>query len=350
MPNTLSTMRSVQAAIRVCRKANLETIGEKRKMKKYMLPVIAALIIALLVVPIMPVNAATPSTSGYATVVTIPEDDLKRETGVMVLGLTPTVNTLLPTFPNAWYTDSMCTALVPAAGITVGPELTDEPILYPMLGTVAAPVLYYQRVSNTLCVAHSFAPLWPNDKGYQPGWDLISQHKMLATLNGYPTKPDYLLCEVVEKEKAKIPPQGTKSLSKRQFADENIKTTLQDVTDNFVCKFHTIKAGVYALDVYFVGPHVSNFIADHMLIVTVGYKVGRNTIWASDLQDICILGWSMGTNAMAIGLFPPYTLSQGYYLEIYWSWDDALGKFVSCDEAAAWQLAWITGGWPYSTN
>ena len=126
---------------------------------------------------------------------------------------------------------------------------------------------------------------------------------MLATLNGVPTKPDFLLCEIVEKEKAKIPPQTTKTPSKRQFADEQIKTTLQDVTSNFICKFRTVKPGVYALDVYFVGPHVSKFIADHMLIVTVGYKVGTKTVWASDLQDICILGWSMGDNVLAIGLF-----------------------------------------------
>jgi hypothetical protein len=87
-----------------------------------------------------------------------------------------------------------------------------------------------------------------------------------------------------------------------------------------------------------------------MLIVTAGYKVGKNTVWASDLQDICILGWSMGNEVLAIGLFGPYTMSTGLYADTYFSWDNALGPFVSCDEAATWQLAWIVGGWPYSTN
>jgi hypothetical protein len=192
-------------------------------------------------------------------------------------------------------------------------------------------------------------PAW--EKPMQPGWDLLSQHKILATLNGVPATPDYLLCEIVEKEKAKIPPMTTKTASKRQFADEVIKTTLQDVSSNFVCKFHWLKPGVGALDVYFVGPRVDNFIADHMLIVTVGYKVGRNTIWASELQDICILGWSMGDNVLALYLFdnPGYSVTPPFP-EGYWSWDDALGPFVSCDEAAAWQLTWIYGGWPWSTN
>jgi hypothetical protein len=194
-----------------------------------------------------------------------------------------------------------------------------------------------------------FAVPWP--KPYMFGWDLLSQHKVLATLNGVPTTPDYLLCEIVEKEKAKIPPMDSKTASKRQFLDEIVKTTLQDVSSNFVCKFHWIKPGVGALDVYFVGPRVDNFIADHMVIVTVGYKVGRNTIWASELQDICILGWSMGLNGMGIELFDNPGMSASYpYPEGYFSWDDALGPFVSCDEAAAWQLAWIYGGWPWSTN
>jgi hypothetical protein len=319
-------------------------------MKKIdMLPVIAAFVIALLILPtfVLPVNAALPvtSSSNLASVVTIAEDDLKRDTGVMVLGLAPTENLLLPNFPNAWYSDSLCGVLVPAAGVLVGPELTDEPIATPGMPVA----VYYQKVSNTLCVAHEFAVTWP--KPIADGWDLLSQHKILATLNGVPTAPTTALCEVIEKEKAKIPPMTTKTPSKRQFMDEVIKTTLQDVTDNFVCKFRWIKPGVGSLDVYYVGPRVQNFIADHMLIVTVGYTVGTRTIWASELQDICILGWSMGHNTLFLGLFinPGFSVTPAYP-EGYWSWDDALGPFVSCDEAAAWQLSWIVGGWPWGIN
>jgi hypothetical protein len=209
---------------------------------------------------------------------------------------------------------------------------------------------YYHRVSAVLCEGPFFFAIpWP--KPMAPGWDLLSQHKILATLNGVPTTPANAFCEIVEKEKAKIPPMNTKTPSKRQFQDEVIKTTLQDVTDNFVCKFRWIKPGVGSLDVYYVGPRVQNFIADHMLIVTVGYTVGTRTVWASELQDICILGWSMGHNTLFLGLFinPGFSVTPAYP-EGYWSWDDALGPFVSCDEAAAWQLSWIVGGWPWGIN
>jgi hypothetical protein len=313
-------------------------------MKKNMLPVIAALIIALLVVPAIPVNAAVVSTSGIASVVTIPEDDLKRNTGVIVLGLDPEDALSELETADGWYTDSACTTGVGI--LTVGPEISDEPVVE------AGDFIYataFKKVSYQLCEEHTFLIAWPKDS--ELGMDLLSQHKILATLNGVPTTPTYLLCEIVEKEKAKIPPMDTKTPSKRQFNDEIIKTTLQDVTSNFICKPHWVKPGVGALDVYFVGPRVENFIADHMLIVTVGYKVGRNTIWASDLQDICILGWSMGLQMIQIELFDNPGLSTfPAATEYYYSWDDAIGTFASCDEAALWQLAWLNGGWPWAEN
>jgi hypothetical protein len=298
--------------------------------------------------------------------VTIPEDNAKLNMGMMVLGLDLSVyqNALKLTTNPLWYTDSLCSLPIsstnvptgaafdatigPLGALIVGSQLSDEPVLSGM--TIVT--LYQQSVTGlAACVKTKFVSAFPTGLATYPvGMDLLSQHKMLATLNGVPTKPDYLLCEIVEKEKAKIPPQSTKSPSKRQFPDEIIKTTLQDVTSNFVCKFRTIKAGVYALDVYFIGPQIAKFIADHMLIVTVGYKVGKQTIWASDLQDICILGWSMDQEVLAISLFLPYGLSTGSYSDTYYSWPNPMNGFVSCDEAAAWQLAWINGGWPYSTN
>ena len=321
--------------------------------KNDMLPIIAAFVIALLVFPMLalPVNALTPATGGnIGSVVTIPEDDLKRNTGIMVLGLDPTdyENDLSPSANprEPWYTDSLCQGTPIGEDVIVGPEVTSEPIYIPSYTT------RYQQVLGGQCVAHKFAPRWDQlGKGYGQGMELLSQHKILATLNGVPTKPDYFLCEVIEKEKAKIPPMTTKTPSKRQFDDELIKTTVKDVSSNFICKVHWVKPGVGALDVYFVGPRVKNFIADHMLIITMGWKVGRTTVWASDLQDICILGWSMDEQVLGIRLFdnPGKSTWTGGW-EYYFSWPDPLHHFVGCDEAAAWQLAWIAGGWPYTTN
>jgi hypothetical protein len=354
-------MRTHTRAILGSRKADLEEIGGKKMKKSDMLPVIAAAIIAILVVPTGAFATTPAAPTGYfASVVTIPEDNAKLNMGMMVLGIDPTSveNLLLP--GQNWYSESTCTTKVSAAtpgwstsllGVVVGAEVTSEPVTSASYWGL---VYFYQPVSTlpgAACVKHTFLST-ANIGTNVGGMDLLSQHKMLATLNGVPTAPDYLFCEIVEKEKAKIPPQTTKSPSKRQFPDEVIKTTLQDVTSNFICKFRTVKPGVYALDVYFIGPQVAKFIADHMLIVTVGYKVGTKTIWASDLQDICILGWATGNNAqvLAISLFLPYGLSTGAYTDTYYSWIDPMGSFVSCDEAAAWQLTWLTGGWPYSTN
>jgi hypothetical protein len=330
--------------------------------KNDMLPILAAFVIALLIFPMLalPVNAVTPATGGnIGSVVTIPEDDLKRNTGVMVLGLSSGVSLLYgqdDAGNQVWFTDSLCTkAITQDTGKlyeTVGPEVTSE-----WVANDGAVMFRYEKTgtsANANCVMHEYLKLWGTggmNYPYGPGTDLLSQHKILATLNGVPTKPDYFLCEVIEKEKAKIPPMNSKDPSKRQFDDELIKTTVKDVSSNFICKVHWVKPGVGALDVYFVGPRVKNFIADHMLIVTMGWKVGRTTVWASDLQDICILGWSMDPIYLQIKLFynPGKSTWPGGN-EYYFSWIDALGHYVSCDEAAAWQRTWIYGGWPYSTN
>jgi hypothetical protein len=322
------------------------------KMKKTdMLPVIAALVIAILVIPTAALPsafAATPAVTGYlANVVTIPEDNAKLNMGMMVLGLNPTSAQTTISAAGNWYVDSLCTSQASTTALpfpnVVGPALSSEPML-------AGSVTYYLKGTGSYptCTAYTFAPAW-NPLNYGAGMDLLSQHKILATLNGVPTKPDYLLCEVVEKEKAKIPPMTSKTPSLRQFPDEIIKTTLIDVTSNFICKVNWIKPGVGALDVYFVGPVVSQFIADHMLIVTAGYKVGKMTIWASELQDICILGWSMDSNVLSISMFPGYGLSTGTYTDTYYSWPNPMNGFVSCDEAAAWQLTYLAGGWPWAT-
>jgi len=340
-------------------------------MNKNILPVIAALCIALLVVPLIPVQAATPVT-GYSKleVVTIPQDDQMRNTGIMVLDLAPTEYDLSLSSGDYslaggnWYRESTCANLITTETL-VGPQWNDEP-LYPIdllaglhddafdAGDIPWPAVltFYHKVSAILCEGpFYFEPLWPQAKGYNPGLDLLSQHKLMVTLDGVPTTPTYFKCEIVEKEKAKIPPWNTKTPTKRQFPDEDVKTTLIDITNYFWCKPRWAKPGVGVLDVYFVGPRTRAFIADHMLIVTVGLKVGTKTLWASDLQDICILGWAMDDQTIGIWKFWAPCLSEfPPHSEWYWSFPDALGHFVGCEEAAIWQGAWIVGGWPWGTN
>ena len=332
-------------------KANLERIGGEIMKKSDMLPVFAALCITVLVFPMvaMPVQAIVPSVSGRLSVVTIPEDDEVRNKGIMVLGLNPIEYAYgeyddlgvfrygyvlpadsQPDGESHWFEDSTCGTAI-TDPVAVGPELVFPE--YAGVWDVDIIVLFYQQYIYEPCVERDFLIPWANaayptpqpttadkGKGYGPGWDLMSQHKILVTLDGVPTAPDYVLCEMIEKEKAKVPPPVDKTPSKRQFPDEDVKTTLIDVTSHFICKFRWIKPGVGVLDVYFNGPYLTDFIADHMLIVTVGVTVGTTTLWASDLQDICILGWSMDDNYLRIRKFKNPGLSEFRpFWEYYWT-------------------------------
>jgi hypothetical protein len=98
---------------------------------------------------------------------------------------------------------------------------------------------------------------------------------------------------------------------------------------------------VGVLDVYFVGSklpttvQLANFIADHILTVTVTLVLGRTLIIGSDIQDICVLGWAIDTNTKYI------TKPDGGN-DYHFTWPDPLGPFVSCEDAAIWQR-WYLG-------
>lgn len=206
----------------------------KRKMNKYVLPSVATLLILVIGIssftPVMAVSRIT--LVPYLQVVTIPEDDQLRQTGVMSLGVTPEGNN-----GGTMYTDFM------------------------------------------------------------------SQHKLLITLNGLlvPTSGIVIACNVAEKDKEALPPDrttGKSPLDKRQFPRENLKTVLVDVADMFICKPRWKPGGmsVGVLDVYYTGAAADTaFIADHILIVHVTYTVGRQVFYGTEIQDICVLGWSMDT-------------------------------------------------------
>jgi len=120
--------------------------------------------------------------------------------------------------------------------------------------------------------------------GTSPATDVMSQFKILVSYNGVPVTPTSLYCQVVEKDKYN-------PIKDRQFPTENLETVPKDVSDWFVCKFRWGKPGVGVLDVYYVGPGTPVSIADYVLVVGANYAVGRNTVYGTDIQDICILGW-----------------------------------------------------------
>lgn len=243
---------------------------------KYLIPALASvLVLTMLLSSFMPVMAVIRPTIGpKLDVVTIPEDDQKREKGIIVLGLTPD-----------------------ATG---------------------------------------------RGKGYAAGQDLLSQHKLLVSYNGQliywriGDSPIVVACNVLEKDKVN-PIKDKFGTPTRQFPEENLVTKLIDVSDKFICKVRWknpagmlgYEESVGVLDVYYVGPALPTMIADNILLVTVSLVIGRTIIMGSDMQDICVLGYSMSPN------YRDLTLPDGG--EIYRTFADSLGPFVSCEEAALYQ-------------
>jgi hypothetical protein len=255
-------------------------------MNHKLLPIVAAFLILVMVVGSTPFTTALASVTGrYTTaprleVTTIPQDDQKREKGIMILGL----------FPG--YTGAVGQVLLPA--------------------------------------------------------DLMSQHKLLVTYNGQPIiwrlgtesleGVPIVVCNVVEKDKVNAI-DDPKTTVKPQFHNE-IQTKLVDVSQNFICKarWKPYSAGwlesAGVLDVYYVGAADPHWIADHILVVEVFMQIGRSLVSGVDIQDICVLGWAV--NPADTGLVPyapnwQITKPDG---KVHYIWENALGQYASCEDAA----------------
>jgi len=252
-------------------------------MNKRYLPVIASvLILAITVATFQPAFAAVTTLRALAmptlVVFTIPEDDQIRQTGMMVFA-----DTRLD-----------FQAIVAAGGV---------------YSTVVTP-------GKT------------ND--FQ---DLLAQYKLLVSYNGVPINPTSLFCQIDEKDKAN-------PLKDKQGPWENLKTIVVDKTSNFVCKVRWGKPGVGVLDVYYTGPLLPQYISDYVVAVYATLKIGSTLIYGSDIQDLCILGWSMygnhpdGVPVGAAGSPLHWLKPDGSFHTIY---PDPLDSVVSCETAALWQ-------------
>jgi len=172
---------------------------------------------------------------------------------------------------------------------------------------------------------------WPLP--YQAGSDFTAHYTLAAKLAGIPTTPTYSLVQLVMMNRVNVLDPN------KQFAKEYMKTVPYDKTANFIGKFRWITPGVGFLDVYYVGSVSSSQIGDYMLVIQIGIKVGKVTVWGTCEQKLCILGFSMGSIYMA---------TQRPDLTLHCSWDDPLGPFASCEEAAWWQRRYF--GIPISTG
>jgi hypothetical protein len=263
-------------------------------MYRKLLPIVAAFLILAVLFGSTPFTYAAASlTSRYTigpqlVVTTIPQDDQKREKGIIILGLD-------------------------AVHLTCTTDATKVTATVPLCGPQ----------------------------------DLMSQHKLLVTYNGEPilwqvgtgslNGVPIVTCNVLEKDKVNAI-DDPKTTAKPQFTNE-IQTKLVDVTANFICKarWKQYSLGWYesagVLDVYYTGSADAHWIADHILVVEVIMQVGRSVVYGVDIQDICVLGWASGP-VDATTPMPPYASKTKPDDTVHYIWENALGPYASCEDAA----------------
>ncbi|HXZ97828.1 MAG TPA: hypothetical protein VED24_00515 [Candidatus Acidoferrum sp.] len=198
---------------------------------------------------------------------------------------------------------------------------------------------------------------------------LMAQYKLIITYNGQTldwqigTPGPSVTCNVFEKDKVNVVPDPKTGLG-QQFTGENLMTKLADVSKNFACKIRwkSPATGVYesvgVLDVYWTGPlpaaqtvvngkltggvsvqSMAYWIADNILTVEAFFAAGRTTVFGSDIQDICTLGWGV-TPGPSPGpdLFPVFSLTLPDGTTQY-VWQDAMGSMLSCEALALYERA-----------
>jgi len=250
-------------------------------MNRKLLPVVAVFLVLLALFGSTPLSYALVPTFGpKLDVTTIPQDDQKRDKGIVILGLDGT-------HPTCTTDPTKVTTTVPLCG----PQ------------------------------------------------DLMSQHKLLVTWNGLPLMWQIgypgvtIACNVLEKDKVNVVPDP-KTGTGKQGNWENVMTKLVDVSTMFKCKprWKSPTPGMYesagVLDVYYVGPYDGHWIADNILEVEAFITVGRTVVWGSDIQDICVLGYPVVAN--------PYILTKPDGTKHY-IFKNALGTYVSCEDVALLQ-------------
>jgi len=164
----------------------------------------------------------------------------------------------------------------------------------------------------------------PGSAGFQAGSDLIAHYKITMTYNGIPITPSGVMMQVLMKT--------VTNPSSKQFPAESLASELTDVSDKFVLIYRSAAPGVGVLDVYYVGPLDKEYVANYMLVIVAFSRIGRSVVYGTDLQSLCVLGWSMDSTTGVI------TLPDG---SKYYGWWNPLGAFTSCDEAAFVQRIWL---------
>jgi hypothetical protein len=264
-------------------------------MNHKLLPFVAAFLILAIVLGTTPVTyAVTRATIGpKLEIITIPQDDQKREKGIIILGLDP-----------------------------LNPTVNQDPLANDLMSQHKLLITYNGQVLT---------------------WALGSVGVTVT-------------CNVLEKDKVNVIPDP-KTGDGKQGDWENLMTKLVDVSDKFVCKPRWksptpgLEESAGVLDIYFVGPlpaadslpgaddglsgrEVGVWIADYIVVVEATIVVGRTVVFGTEMQDICVLGWAIDDVTepnVAIGANWIITKPDGTQ---HYIWQEAFSSYVGCEELA----------------
>jgi hypothetical protein len=162
--------------------------------------------------------------------------------------------------------------------------------------------------------------------------ELMSQFKIFVSYNGLPVTPTRVYCQVVEKDKVNPLKPGL------QGPWENLVSKPVEASQWFVCKWRDGKPGVGVLDVYYVGTARAEHIADYILVVGASYTIGRTTVFGTEIQDICVLGFPSPIGGAPRAPDWVITKPSGDTHPIY---ADPLGTYASCEDLALQEQAML---------
>jgi hypothetical protein len=347
------------------------------------LPILAAIFIVLMLVAgMVPVASAvvtktptkTSSSDPLLTVYSIPEDDQIRNKAVMWMAYLP-VNFFDPTSHAV------------------------DPVLhtYPLFGATSPQIYYseqYSTIKGTIAALDPSGTFLKTDPIiWEKKW---SQFKLLVQVegglpgqNGYTGVPLATLvtagkavfqCHIYEKDKAepKVPQDWSGLLSSLTYghpaalSEEILKTILTDISSFFVCKLRPSgEAGIYVVDLYYIGPQTSEYVAENIVAFKVGLSpaaYGLKTgpwVWGLDIQDLCLLAWPLadpyqpsqsfgGVAPNPFGVPPdpqkwPHLIKKPEHKWLI-SFPDPMDGYAGCDELTLWQKQLLGNNIPIAPN
>jgi hypothetical protein len=262
-------------------------------MNHKFLPFVAAFMILAIVFSTMPFTyAVTRATIGpKLEVTTIPQDDQKREKGIIILGIDPAnLGKIDPVQPDLM---SQHKLLVTYNGAVMTWALGSVGV------TIACNVLEKDKVN--------VVPDPKTGDGKQGDWENLMT-KLVDVSDKFVCKPRW-----------KSPTAGLLE-----------------------------SAGV--LDVYYVGPlsaaptaaaplggvtgaSVGVWIADYIVVVEATITIGRTVVFGAEVQDICVLGWAVNGNAPNQRAPANWIITKPDGSHHY-IWQQAFGNYVGCEELA----------------